>query len=148
MRSQRLEDNRIVALKILKQQGARNKDLAEGSALVNAQPTSIISVRSKPQEDWSSQTLKLISEHKYSQAEAIAYCEFENSKDSYAFFLTLSAIYQDERYFECLDKIESNPELFNTGSSILADLNRIALKMVSTIFVKEYNKIAETSYLI
>jgi serine/threonine-protein kinase len=32
-RSQRLEDNRIVALKIPKQQGARNKDLAEGSAL-------------------------------------------------------------------------------------------------------------------
>ena len=57
-------------------------------------PTSIISVRSKPQEDWSSDTLKLILEQKYSQAEAISYRELENSKDPYAFFLTLSAIYQ------------------------------------------------------
>lgn len=90
-------------------------------------PTSIISVRSKPQEDWSSETLKLISEQKYSQAEAIAYREFENSKDPYAFFLALSAFYQDERYFDCLQKIEAYPEVFTTESSILRDLYRIAL---------------------
>ena len=66
---------------------------------------------------------------KDSQAEAIAYREFENSKDPYAFFLALSAIYQDERYFDCLDKIESNPEILHTQSSILGDLNRIALNV-------------------
>ncbi|MDJ0900435.1 MAG: protein kinase [Xenococcus sp. MO_188.B8] len=94
---------------------------------INFNPTSIISVRSKPQEDWSSQVLKLLSQQEYSQAEAIAYCEFENSKDSYAFFLALSAFYQDERYFDCLQKIEAYPEVFTTESSILGDLYRIAL---------------------
>ena len=101
-------------------------------------PTSIISVRFKPQEDWSSETLKLISEQKYSQAEAIAYREFENSKDPYAFLLTLSAIYQDERYFDCLEKIESNSELLNTPSSIKRDINRIALN--TYINTRQINK--------
>ncbi|MEL6929375.1 MAG: hypothetical protein AAFO95_12165 [Cyanobacteria bacterium J06600_6] len=68
----------------------------------------------------------------------ITYREFENSKDPYAFLLTLSAIYQDERYFDCLEKIESNSELLNTPSSIKRDINRIALN--TYINTRQINK--------
>jgi len=101
-------------------------------------PSSIISARYKPNEDWSSEFLKLISEQKFSQAEVIAFREFKKSKDPYAFFLALSAIYHDERYFDCLNKIESNPELLNSESSILGDLNRMALN--SYIHTRQINK--------
>lgn len=56
-RAQRLEDNQIVAVKIPKEQGAKNEDLAEGSALVGQEPhPNVIGVfwmgRVPPEREW------------------------------------------------------------------------------------------------
>ncbi|MDZ8035389.1 protein kinase domain-containing protein [Nostoc sp. DedSLP04] len=56
-RSQRLKDNQIVAVKIPKEQGATNEELAEGSALVGAEPhPNVIKVfwmgRVPPEREW------------------------------------------------------------------------------------------------
>lgn len=56
-RAQRLEDDQIVAVKIPKEQGARNEDLAEGSALIdNAPHPNVIEVywmgRVPPELEW------------------------------------------------------------------------------------------------
>lgn len=56
-RSQRLEDNQIVAVKIPKEQSATNEELAEGSALVGAEPhPNVIKVfwmgRVPPEREW------------------------------------------------------------------------------------------------
>ncbi|MEH2039941.1 serine/threonine-protein kinase [Nostoc sp.] len=56
-RAQRLEDNQIVAVKIPKEQGAKNEDLAEGSALVGAEThPNVIKVfwmgRIPPEREW------------------------------------------------------------------------------------------------
>lgn len=56
-RAQRLEDNQIVAVKIPKEQGAKNEDLVEGSALVGAEThPNVIKVfwmgRIPPEREW------------------------------------------------------------------------------------------------
>jgi eukaryotic-like serine/threonine-protein kinase len=56
-RSQRLKDNQIVAVKIPKEQGAKNEDLAEGSALVGTEAhPNVIQVfwmgRVPPEREW------------------------------------------------------------------------------------------------
>ena len=56
-RAQKLEDDRIVAVKIPKEQGARNEDLMEGSALVDREPhPNVVRVywmgRVPPEREW------------------------------------------------------------------------------------------------
>jgi serine/threonine-protein kinase len=56
-RAQKLEDDRIVAIKIPKEQGAKNEDLMEGSALVNREPhPNVVRVywmgRVPPEREW------------------------------------------------------------------------------------------------
>src|SRR5207253_2421210 len=56
-RAQKLDDDRIVAVKIPKEQGAKNEDLMEGSALVNREPhPNVVRVywmgRVPPEREW------------------------------------------------------------------------------------------------
>ena len=96
-------------------------------AQVDYKQTRILLPKQKFTEDWSSQTLRLLEDEAYSQAETVAQKEFETSSDPHAFLLMVSAAHRDGRHFDCLRDIEAHPEMLNASSPIGRDLCRIAL---------------------
>jgi serine/threonine-protein kinase len=81
-----------------------------------------------PHQDWSSQVIKLLENEEYAQAEVVAHAEFEDKKDIHAFRFMVSAAFKDERYYDCLKYIDSNPRVLDEQSPAARDLRRIALK--------------------
>jgi serine/threonine-protein kinase len=90
-------------------------------------PVRTLPARREPTEDWSSQTLRLLSAGSFAQAEAVAQTEFESSREPHAFLLWVSAAARDGRYFDCLRTIDAHPEMLEASSPVSRDVRRLAL---------------------
>jgi serine/threonine-protein kinase len=90
-------------------------------------PVRTLPARREPTEDWSSQTLRLLSAGSFAQAEAVAQTEFESSREPHAFLLWVSAAARDGRYFDCLRAIDTHPEMLEESSPVNRDVRRLAL---------------------
>ncbi len=90
-------------------------------------PIRPLPIKERSLEDWSSQVVRLIEDKEYRQAEHVAAREFARSGDLHAFLLMLKSAYKDNRYFDCLQILESHSKVLLDESSLLRDLRRIAL---------------------
>lgn len=90
-------------------------------------PVRPLPAKERSSEDWSSQAVRLMEEGAYRQAGYIAAKEFESNGDLHAFLLMLKSAYKDSRYFDCLNILESHPEILLNESLLARDLRRIAL---------------------
>lgn len=96
-------------------------------AQIDYHPIRILPPKKAPTEDWSSQVMRLMEEEAYRQAENVALAEFEVSKDPQAFLLLITAAFKDGRYFDCINEIETHPEILFKESSIAQQAKHIAL---------------------
>jgi hypothetical protein len=78
--------------------------------------------------DWSSQVMSLMDEQSWRDAEAAARAEFQHSQDHHAFLLMVRAAVRDGRYFDALQILRGSPELLNTESVVVGDLEMLALE--------------------
>lgn len=90
-------------------------------------PTRTLPAVSAPQEDWSTQAVRLVERGDYRDAELIARAEFESSRDHHAFLLMVQASYREGRYFDCIRDLEARPDVLTAPSSTGAELRRVAL---------------------
>jgi eukaryotic-like serine/threonine-protein kinase len=111
-------------------------------------PIRPLPLRKHPSEDWSSQAVRLSEEGCYRQAEYIATKEFERSGDLHAFLLMLKSAYKDNRYFDCLQLLDSHPEILLSESPLLRDLRRTALATyIETRQIQKADEIVEKCLL-
>jgi eukaryotic-like serine/threonine-protein kinase len=78
-------------------------------------------------EDWSSTAQQLADEGQYGQAEAVARSEFQATGDPIALLMMVRAAFTEERYFDGLRSIESQPGALNGSDQIGSELRRLAL---------------------
>lgn len=97
-------------------------------AQVEYNPVRSSPIKQQSNEDWSTQVVRYMEEEHYEQAEKVATIEFESSQDPYAFLLLVNAAYKDKRFFDCIKKIDTYPELIEVGTAVSHDLARVALK--------------------
>jgi eukaryotic-like serine/threonine-protein kinase len=90
-------------------------------------PTRTLAVPRAPQEDWSSQAMRLVEAGEYRDAELVARAEFESSRDAQAFLLMVQASYREGRYFDCIRDLEARPDIVNVPTPTGAELRRLAV---------------------
>jgi serine/threonine-protein kinase len=90
-------------------------------------PTRTLAAVSAPQEDWSTQAVRLVERGDYRDAELVARAEFESSRDHHAFLLMVQASYREGRYFDCIRDLEARAEVVDAPSGAGAELRRLAL---------------------
>lgn len=78
-------------------------------------------------EDWSSTAQQLADDGHYGQAEAVARSEFQATGDPIALLMMVRAAFTEERYFDGLRSIESQPESLTGSDQIGSELRRLAL---------------------
>lgn len=97
------------------------------TAQLRHQPVRALPAPRTPSEDWSSQTLNLLDQGAFGQAEAVAAAEFGSSQSPHAFLLTLTAATKDGRHYDCLREVLAHPEMLDDGSPVRRDARRLAL---------------------
>ena len=90
-------------------------------------PTRALAVVSAPQDDWSTQAVRLVELGDYRDAELVARAEFESSRDHHAFLLMVQASYHEGRYFDCIRDLESRSDVVQAPSASGVELRRLAL---------------------
>ncbi len=90
-------------------------------------PTRTLATVSSPQEDWSTQAVRLVERGDYRDAELVARAEFEASRDQHAFLLMVQASYREGRYFDCIRDLEARTEVVQASSLAGAELRQLAL---------------------
>jgi len=78
-------------------------------------------------EDWSSTAQQLADNGHFGQAEAVARSEFQATGDPLALLMMVRAAFTEERYFDGLKSIESQPTALNSTDQIGSELRRLAL---------------------
>lgn len=78
--------------------------------------------------DWSSCTLELMEKEEWRSAENVALTEYKQSGDPFAFLLMIRAAFRDERLFDVLQALESSPEMLVRETTVLGDLEYLALE--------------------
>ena len=90
-------------------------------------PTRTFAPASAPQEDWSTQAVRLVERGDYRDAELVARAEFEASRDHHAFLLMVQASYREGRYFDCIRDLEARADVVGAPTGAGAELRRLAL---------------------
>jgi tetratricopeptide (TPR) repeat protein len=90
-------------------------------------PTRTLAAVSAPQEDWSTQAVRLVERGDYRDAELVARAEFESSRDHHAFLLMVQASYREGRYFDCIRDLEGRADVVDAPTGAGAELRRLAL---------------------
>ncbi|HQZ67978.1 MAG TPA: protein kinase [Planctomycetaceae bacterium] len=90
--------------------------------------TRLPSDRIRRTQDWSTEVLELMEAERWRDAEGIAFREFEANHDAHAFLFMLRAAYRDRRYFDVLQSLEATPEMLTIESTVLADVETLALE--------------------
>lgn len=90
-------------------------------------PTRAIIDSRAPQEDWSTQAVRLVERGEYRDAELVARAEFESSRDAHAFLVMVQASFREGRYFDCIRDLEGKAEVVDAPTPTGAELRRLAL---------------------
>ena len=91
-----------------------------------------------PASDWSVGVTTLFEKGDYSGAEVSAYRAFEQTKDQYAFLLTVQAAARDGRHFDCLKYLERFPAYLKPPAKYADPLRLIGID--SYLAVRKINQ--------
>jgi len=79
------------------------------------------------EDDWSTQAVRLLEQGDFDNAESIAKAEFDSSKDHHAFLMMVQASYRADRFFDCIQHLESRPDIVDFPSATGCELRYLAL---------------------
>ena len=94
--------------------------------------------------DWSTRVMELMSEQSWRDAEVAARAEYQRSGDLHAFLMMVRAAIRDKRFFDALQILEGSPEVMNSSSQVVGDLEQIALEAyLRTERIREASEMVE-----
>lgn len=90
-------------------------------------PTRSLVASVAAEEDWSTQAVRLLEHGDFDDAERIAQAEFDSSRDHHAFLMMVQASFRAGRYFDCIQHLESRPDIVDYPSALGSELRCLAL---------------------
>jgi serine/threonine-protein kinase len=79
------------------------------------------------EDDWSTQAVRLLEQGDFDDAECVAQAEFDSSRDHHAFLMMVQASYRAGRYFDCIQHLESRPDIVDMLTVTGSELRCLAL---------------------